>query len=286
MLKLGRRAFARTELLVMAIVNRTPDSFFDRGATWEDAAAMDRVHQAVDEGADLVDIGGVKAGPGDWVSTTEELRRTIPFIESVRSAYPDLVVSVDTWRHDVAQAACLAGADVLNDAWGGVDPLLAEVAAEHGVALVCTHAGGQAPRTRPHRVAYDDVMADVLRTTVDLAERAVGLGVDPSSILIDPGHDFGKNTWQSLEITNRVDEMVATGWPVLVSTSNKDFIGETLNLPVDQRHAGSLATVAVCAWQGAQVFRVHAVRDTRHVLDMVSTVQGTRAPARVSRGLA
>jgi dihydropteroate synthase len=285
-LRLGRAAFADTDQLVMAIVNRTPDSFFDRGATYAAGAAMDRVHQVVAEGADIVDIGGVKAAPGEEVGLAEELRRTVPFVAEVRAAYPDLVISVDTWRHEVGRAVCAAGADVLNDAWGGYDPQLAEAAAEHGAALVCTHAGGLPPRTRPHRIAYDDVVTDVVAVTTALAKRAASLGVGRESILIDPGHDFGKNTWHSLEVTRRLGELAATGWPVLVSTSNKDFIGESLDLPVTQRLAGTLATLAICSWQGAQVYRVHAVREARQVLDMVATVRGDRPPARLVRGLA
>jgi dihydropteroate synthase len=285
-LKLGRRSFADTDRLVMAIVNRTPDSFFDRGATYAADAAMERVHQVVAEGADLVDIGGVKAAPGDEVDVAEELRRTVPFVAEVRAAYPDLVISVDTWRHEVAAAVCDAGADVLNDAWGGYDERLAEVAASHGAALVCTHAGGVTPRTRPHRIGYGDVVADVIAVTTALAERAVSLGVSRDSVLIDPGHDFGKNTWHSLELTRRLGELAATGWPVLVSTSNKDFVGESLDLPVTERHNGTLATVAVCSWLGAQVYRVHAVRESRQVLDMVSTIRGHRIPARLQRGMA
>jgi dihydropteroate synthase len=270
----------------MAIVNRTPDSFFDRGATYAAAAAMDRVHAVVAEGADLVDIGGVKAAPGEDVDVTEELRRTVSFVAAVRAAYPDLVISVDTWRHEVGREVCSAGADVLNDAWGGFDPRLAEVAAERGAALVCTHAGGLPPRTRPHRIGYDDVVQDVVELTTALAERAVGLGVDRDSVLIDPGHDFGKNTWHSLELTRRLGELVATGWPVLVSVSNKDFVGESLDLPVEERLVGTLATLAVCAWNGARVYRVHAVREARQTLDMVATIRGHRLPSRTVRGLA
>ncbi len=285
-MKLGRRVFADEQLLVMAIVNRTPDSFFDKGASWRDEAAMDRVHQVVEQGADIVDIGGVKAGPGEYVSAADEARRVIPFLEAVRSEYPDLVLSIDTWRHEVGRAACESGADVLNDAWGGVDPKLAEVAADFSVGLICTHTGGAAPRTRPHRVAYTDVMADIIRSTTALADRAQSLGVPHDSIVIDPGHDFGKNTWHSLEATRRLAEMVATGWPVLVSVSNKDFIGETLDRPVDERLVGSLAAVAVTAFTGARIFRMHAVAETRQTLDVVASILGTRPPARVVRGLA
>ncbi|MHB9859268.1 dihydropteroate synthase [Streptomyces sp. YIM S03343] len=286
MLRLGRREFGPYEPVIMAIVNRTPDSFYDQGATFRDEPALARVAQAVAEGAAIVDIGGVKAGPGEEVTAEEEARRTVGFVAEVRRRFPDLVISVDTWRAEVGEAVCEAGADLLNDAWGGVDPRLAEVAARYGAGLVCTHAGGAQPRTRPHRVTYDDVMADILRVTVGLAERAVDLGVRRDAVLIDPGHDFGKNTRHSLEATRRLDEMVATGWPVLVSLSNKDFVGETLDLPVRGRLIGTLATTAVSAWLGARVYRVHEVAETRQVLEMVAAVLGHRGPAVARRGLA
>lgn len=286
MLRLGSRTFTDDQMLVMAIVNRTPDSFYDRGATWEEERALDRVHQVVAEGADIVDIGGVKAAPGEEISVAEEIRRVAGFVAKVRDAYPDIVISVDTWRAEVGREVCQAGADLLNDAWGGYDPALAEVAAEFDVGLVCTHTGGVRPRTRPHRVHYDDVVQSAIRDTVALAERAVALGVDRSRILIDPAHDFGKTTRHSLEVTRRLNEMTATGWPVLVSLSNKDFVGETLDLPVEERLVGTLAATAVCAWHGARVYRVHQVVETRQVLDMVSSIKGLRAPSRAVRGLA
>ncbi|MET8831146.1 dihydropteroate synthase [Streptomyces sp. NPDC004610] len=286
MLRLGGREFAAHEPVIMAIVNRTPDSFYDQGATFQDEAALARVERAVAEGAAIIDIGGVKAGPGEEVTAEEEARRTVGFVAEVRRRHPDVVISVDTWRAEVGAAVCEAGADVLNDAWGGVDPGLAEVAARYGAGLVCTHAGGAEPRTRPHRVAYDDVVADILRVTVGLAERAVALGVPRESVLIDPGHDFGKNTRHSLEATRRLGELVETGWPVLVSLSNKDFVGETLDRPVKERVLGTLATTAVSAWLGARVYRVHEVAETREVLEMVGAIAGHRAPAVARRGLA
>ncbi|MFI0213270.1 dihydropteroate synthase [Streptomyces lydicus] len=286
MLRLGNREFGAHEPVIMAIVNRTPDSFYDQGATFRDEPALARVEQAVVDGAAIIDIGGVKAGPGEEVSAEEEARRTVGFVAEVRRRFPDVVISVDTWRHEVGEAVCEAGADLLNDAWGGVDPRLAEVAARYDVGLVCTHAGGAEPRTRPHRVTYDDVMADILRVTLELAERAAELGVRRDAIMIDPGHDFGKNTRHSLEATRRLGEMAATGWPVLVSLSNKDFVGETLDKPVKERVLGTLATTAVSAWLGAQVYRVHEVAETRQVLDMVASIAGHRAPAVARRGLA
>jgi dihydropteroate synthase len=285
-LRLGHRDFADDATLMMAIVNRTPDSFYDKGATWAEDKAFDRVAQVVDEGAEIVDIGGIKAAPGHEIDVAEESARVVPFVRRVRAAYPGLVISVDTWRSQVAHAVCEEGADLVNDAWGGHDPRLPEVAAEHGAALVCTHTGGVTPRTRPHRIEYADVVADVLASTVGQAERAVGLGVDPRSVVIDPAHDFGKNTFHSLEVTRRLGELVATGWPVLVSLSNKDFVGETLDLPVGERLVGTLAATAVCAMAGARIFRVHEVVETRQVVDMTLTIRGSRPPARAIRGLA
>ncbi|MCW2566747.1 MAG: dihydropteroate synthase [Mycobacterium sp.] len=285
-LRLGGRTFGPTELVVMAIVNRTPDSFYDRGATYADDTAMAAVDRAVAQGADIVDIGGVKAGPGPAVDADEELRRTVGFIGAVRDRHPGIVISVDTWRAEVGAAAVAAGADLLNDTWGGPDPALAEVAAATGAGLVCAHAGGLAPRSRPHRVQYADVVADVVATTTGLAARALRLGVRPDGILVDPAHDFGKNTRHSLEITRRLGELVATGWPVLVALSHKDFIGETLDLPLDARLEGTLAATALSAWQGGRVFRAHDVAATRRVLDLVSAVRGDVPPAVSRRGLA
>ena len=244
------------------------------------------MHQVVAEGADIVDVGGVPAKPGTEVTAAEEIGRTAAFIAAVRGAYPDLVISADTWRAEVGRAACEAGADLLNDTWGGWDAGLAEVAAEYDAGLVCAHAGGLPPRTRPFRLAYPDVMADVLAVTTGLARRAVAAGVDPARIVIDPAHDFGKNSWHSLEISRRLGEMTATGWPVLLAASRKDFVGEALGAGVDDRLPGTLAVTALSAWLGARIFRAHDVRATRQALDMVAAVRGDLVPARMVRGLA
>src|SRR5690606_5711614 len=165
--------FGADEALMMAIVNRTPDSFFDKGATWAEEAAFARVAEVVDQGAEIVDIGGIKAAPGAEISPAEEKARVVEFVARVREQYPSLVISVDTWRAEVGAAVCAAGADVLNDAWGGADPERVDVAAEHGAAIVCTHTGGATPRTRPYRVEYDDVVAAAIGDTVAYAERAL-----------------------------------------------------------------------------------------------------------------
>ena len=285
-LRLGRHEFPPGRPLIMGIVNRTPDSFFRPGVTWDEPSALERVHQIVAEGADIVDVGGIPAAPGAEVDVAEEIHRTAGFIAIVRDAYPEVVISVDTWRHETALAACQAGADLINDSWGGVDGRLAGVAAGFGAGLVCAHAGQQQPRTRPFRVAYADVMADVLEQTLRQAGRALAAGVPRDRIILDPAHDFGKNTWHSLDVTRRLAELTGTGWPVLVSLSNKDFVGETLNLPPEQRLAGTLAATSVCAWLGARIFRVHQVAESRHVVDMVASIRGDRPPARAVRGLA
>jgi dihydropteroate synthase len=285
-LRLRGSSFPPEQPLIMGIVNRTPDSFFRPGVTWDEPAAMERVHQVIAEGADIVDVGGIPAAPGAQVDVTEEIRRTAGFIGAIRATYPDIAISVDTWRHETGREACEAGADLINDSWGGYDERLAEVAAEFGAGLVCAHVGQQQPRTRPFRVAYADVMADVLQQVQRLAARALAAGVERERIVIDAAHDFGKNTWHSLEVTRRLNEMTDTGWPVLVSLSNKDFVGETLNLPPEQRLSGTLAATAVCAWHGARIFRVHQVAESRQVVDMVFAIRGDRPPARAVRGLA
>ncbi|WP_081477163.1 dihydropteroate synthase [Dietzia alimentaria] len=270
----------------MAIVNRTPDSFYDRGATFTDTAAMRRVDEVVAGGADIVDIGGVKAGPGDLVDAEAETRRVVPFVEAVRGRYPGVVISVDTWRGDVARRALAAGADLVNDTWAGHDPGVLEAAGEVGAGFVCSHTGGAVPRTRPYRVGYEDVVRDVVDELSAAAERALAAGVPADGVLVDPTHDFGKNTFHGLELLRRMDEVVAVGHPVLMALSNKDFIGETLDADVDHRSEGTLAATSVAALHGARVFRTHDVPGTLRALEMIASIVGTRPPARTIRGLA
>jgi dihydropteroate synthase len=285
--RFGRRTVPQDRALVMAIVNRTRDSFYDGGTTFTDEDALRRVDLAVAEGADIVDIGGVRAGAhGETVDAAEEIRRVVPFVAAVRERHPDVVVSVDTWRHEVARQVCAVGADLINDTWAGADPALAEVAAEYGVGIVCSHTGNLPPRTDPHRVHYTDVVAEVVAELAAAAERMVAAGVPPEGILIDPTHDFGKNTWHGLALLRRLDELVATGWPVLMALSNKDFVGETLGVELGDRVDGTLAATAVAAYRGARAFRAHEVRRTRHVVDMVASISGSRPPSGALRALA
>jgi dihydropteroate synthase len=311
-LRLRDRTFGADHPVVMAVVNRTPDSFY-APARYDDAAADAAVARAAEEGADIVDLGGVRAGRGPVVTVEEEIARVVPLVARVRARHPELLVSVDTWRSQVARAAADEGADLVNDTWAGHDPALVEVAAERGLGVVCSHTGGALPRTDPLRVQYltgqhptgqyaagqyaagqyatddadplDGVLEDVLATVSAGAARAVALGIDPASVLVDPTHDFGKNTWHSLHLVRTTQALVALGHPVLMALSRKDFVGETLDLPADERLEGTLAATSVAAWLGARVFRVHDVRATRRTLDMVAAIRGDRAPARAVRGL-
>lgn len=272
--------------VVMAIVNRTPDSFYDQGKTNSLELAVARAGEVIAQGAGIVDIGGVKAGPGDVVDTVEEIDRVVPTIAAVHAAYPDVTISVDTWRSAVAEEAIKAGASLVNDTWAGHDPELSQVAGQHKVGYVCSHTGGVIPRTRPHRVRFDDLLAQVIQETTAQAERAVGRGVPEDKIFIDPTHDFGKNTFHGLELLRGIDELVATGWPVLMALSNKDFVGETLDRPVHERVAGTLAATAWCAARGVAAFRAHEVQETADVIRMTGAIQGQVAPLNTTRGLA
>jgi dihydropteroate synthase len=284
---LGSRTFAPGQTGLLAIINRTPDSFYDAGRYLDDEAALSAVARAVADGADAVDIGGVKAGPGPEVSATEELRRVVSFIAAIRESYPDLVISVDTWRAAVADAACRAGADLINDAWAGHDPELAAVAAEHGAGYLCAHTGGHPPRTDPHRVRYQDVVAETVADLTRQAESALAAGVREDGLLIDAAQDFGKNTYHSLQVTGQVSALVQTGWPVLLAVSNKKFIAETLGLdgPKSDRITGTIATTAVGVWEGVRLVRAHDVAQTRQVLDMVAGLR-SGIPALARRALA
>ena len=286
-LRLRGRTFSPGETGLLAIINRTPDSFYDAGRYLDDDVALSAVARAVADGADAVDIGGVKAGPGPEVSVAEELRRVVSFVAAVRQTYPDLVISVDTWRASVADAACEVGADLINDAWAGHDPELAVVAAAHAAGYVCAHTGGHPPRTDPHRVRYDDVVSAVVADLSRQANAAMAAGVREDGLLIDAAQDFGKNTYHSLQITGQISALVETGWPVLLAVSNKKFIAEALGLDgrKSDRIIGTLAITAVAAWEGVRMVRAHDVAQTRQVLDMVTGLR-TGIPALARRALA
>ncbi|MDQ3538238.1 MAG: dihydropteroate synthase [Actinomycetota bacterium] len=284
---LGSTAFQlRRRALVMAIVNRTPDSFYDRGRTFSLDAAVEHALAQVADGADIIDVGGVKAGPGPPVDLVEERERVVPFVEALRrhSAVP---LAVDTFRAAVAAEALDAGADMVNDVSGMAEPEIADaVAARPGTVLVVMHAGGP-PRTRPYRPSYQpDVTTVVIDACRRLANAAHRRGVAREAVIVDPGHDFGKNTVQSLELTRRLGELCALGYPVLASLSRKDFLGETLGgLPPSQRLEASLSAAVMAVLAGARIVRVHDTLATVRALRTAEAIAGWRPPALSARGL-
>jgi dihydropteroate synthase len=276
----------------MAIVNRTTDSFWQGNRHADVASARRALDLAVELGADIVDVGGVRAGQeGEVVTPEQEIERVVPFLARAREDHPDLVLSLDTWRSEVARvAAAEAGLDLVNDTWAGHDRDLVHVAARAGAGYVVSHTGGLPPRTDPVGVTYPPeplgVVADALRSLREGAERAVAAGIPPERVLVDPTLDFGKTTAHSLTLLRHTEAIVALGYPVLQALSRKDFIGESLDLPADDRLEGTLAATAVAAWLGVTVFRAHDVRATRRVVDMVATIRGDRAPLLAERGVA
>ena len=271
-----------TRCLVMGILNRTPDSFYDGGRTALDES-LAHGEEIVAAGADIVDVGGVKAGPGDEVSEQEELERVLPVVEGLR-ARTATTISVETSRPTVAAAALAVGASMVNDVSGLAIEGLASACAERDGRLVLMHHGGQI-RSRPRNPRYDDVVAEVLSCWAVLAERAEAEGLARDQLIADPGLDFGKTTFHSLELMRRLPELTAAGFPVLIAASRKDVVGETLDLPLDERLEGSLALVALAVLHGAAIVRVHDVKESVRVVRMVEAVMGTRAPAAPVRGL-
>ena len=262
----------------MGIINRTRDSFYDSGSTFEFGKALEAAEQALSQGADWLDIGAVPFSPlAQEVDEKDELDRLLPLIQSIREK-TDAVISVDTFRAEVARQAIDIGADAVNDTSGLHDPLMAEVVAAAGTTLIITHSKA-APRewlARPH---YVDVVAEVRNFIVERAKFAEEQGVSHDKIIIDPGHDLNKNTWHSLELTRRLGELAILGYPVLASVSNKDFIAETLGLPAGKLTEGTLAAMVLCILQGARIVRVHDVASMRSGITVVEAVLGWRPPA-------
>ncbi|GAA4287402.1 dihydropteroate synthase [Georgenia daeguensis] len=262
---------------VMAIINRTPDSFYDGGRTFALDAAVAAALRAVADGADWVDVGGVPFSPDTPpVPLAEELDRVLPVVAAVR-AVSDVVVSVDTARPEVAAACVAAGADVVNDTSGLRDAAMVEVVAATGANVVVAHSLA-APHTPHPRPVYGDVVTEVADFLRGRVERALAAGVAGDRIVVDPGHDLNKNTDHSLELTRRLREIAALGWPTLVALSRKDFVGEALGRPKEDRLAGSLAAAALCVAAGARVVRTHDVAATVDAVRLTEAVLGRRAP--------
>ncbi|CAN5389643.1 dihydropteroate synthase [soil metagenome] len=281
---IGARTFDFSrQIAVMAIINRTPDSFFDQGATFALDHAVEAAVQAARDGADWVDIGGVPFAPGPELAVQHELERVIPVIEGL-VAESDVVVSVDTFQPEVAAAAIRAGAGVINDTTGIHDPRLADVVADSDATLVITHSLA-APRQAYPRPHYDDVAGEIasfLRTRIDFA---VSRGVPESRIIVDPGHDLNKNTFQTLELTRRLGEITSLGFPTLAAVSNKDFVGESLGREKPDRLQGSIAAATVSVMLGARIVRMHNVRASVDAMRMVEAIMGWREPVHAVHNL-
>jgi len=269
--RLGDRACdLTTHVLVMGILNRTPDSFYDHGATFGLDALLRRADQLVADGADVLDVGGVKAGPGPEVGEEEELDRVVPTLEALRARF-DTPLSVDTWRARVLAAACDAGAVLGNDISGLADPDYATAAAARGASVVITHIRlrPRVPDPTPH---YDDLVGEVTDFLRDRARAAESAGLAPDQIALDAGFDLGKTPAQSAVLLRETGALAAHGYAVLLSASNKGFLGELLGLPIDDRREASLAAVAYGVSRGARLVRVHDVGGSVRVCRMVEAI--------------
>ncbi len=254
----------------MGILNRTPDSFYDRGATWSFDQFLARAEQLVDTGADLLDVGGVKAGPGPEVSEAEELDRVVPAVLALHERF-DVPLSVDTWRASVLDAACGAGAALGNDISGFADPDYLRVAAAHRATVVATHIRlrPRVPDPEPH---YDDLVAEVSAFLIERARQAEAAGLVPEQIVLDAGLDLGKTPAQSAVLLRETAVHASLGYPFLLSASNKRFIGELFNLDIDDRRAESLSALAYGVIQGARIVRVHDVQGSVDVVRVLEAI--------------
>lgn len=266
------------QVAVMAIVNRTPDSFWDRGATFALDRALSAALAAVDDGADWVDVGGVPFSPDTpQISVAEEIDRVVPLVAAI-SGRSDAVISVDTTRAPVAAAAIAAGASVVNDTNGARDPAMVELLSEGRAAVVVTHSLA-APHTHHPRPRYGDVVAEVRVFLRERVDALMAAGIPAERLFIDPGPDLNKNTAHTLELLRRLPEITAIGLPVLAAVSNKDFIGETLDREPGDRLPGSLAATALAVAAGARVVRTHQVAATVDAVRLTQAVLGLREPA-------
>ena len=282
-LRLGSRHYDLTRrCLVMGILNRTPDSFYDQGATFALDLTLRRAEALVAEGADILDVGGVKAGPGPAVREEEELDRVGPAVEALVDRF-DVPVSADTWNARVLAATCAAGAVVGNDISGFGDPEYLTTAARAGASVVATHIR-LAPRVRDPEPHYDDLVGDVAAFLVERAEHALAAGLDADQIMLDAGLDLGKTAAQSAVLLRESDRLASLGYPLLLSASNKTFLGVLLDLDIDARRAPSMAATAYGVGHGCRIVRVHDVAGTVRVVRMVERILEAEAAADPSSG--
>lgn len=257
--------------IIMGVLNVTPDSFSDGGKFLAPDNAISRAQQMIEEGADIIDIGGESSRPGsEPVSEEEELNRIIPVLDALSSA--EIPISVDTYKANVAEKALAKGAAIINDISGlNFDPELADVVAEHNASIILMHTLGK-PKTMQKNIYYDDVIEDIHQYLENSIETAMNAGISEENIVIDPGIGFGKTIEHNLEIIKRLKEFSDLNKPILIGTSRKSFIGKILDLPVEDRLEGTLATLAVSIMNGAKILRVHDVKESKRVTMMVDKI--------------
>lgn len=266
-------------VLVMGIVNRTQDSFFDEGRTWALETAVTAGLEAAAAGADIIDVGGVKFAPGAPLPAAEEIDRVVPVLRALRRELPaHVLLSVDTFHASVAAASIEVGADLINDTTGLWDPDMAPTVARTGASLVITHSLAH-PRREYPRPRYEDVVEEVRDFLAARLERALEADIPRERIVLDPGPDLNKNTLQTLELLRDWSEYTSLGLPVLAALSRKDVIGESLGLAKEERLEGSLAAAAWAMRQGARILRVHDVAATVRMVRMLEVLTGWREPA-------
>ena len=266
----GRRHDLTHRALVMGILNRTPDSFYDKGATFALDKLWARAEQLVVDGADILDIGAVKAGPGPEVTEDEELDRVVPVVSGLVARF-DVPVSVDTWRASVARACYAGGAVMGNDISGLADPDYATAAAAHDAAVVITHIR-LAPRISDPDPRYDDLVPDVARFLIERAAGARAAGVPAERIVLDAGLDLGKTAEQSLTLLRASSTLAGLGYPLLLSASNKTFLGNILDLELTARREASIGAAALGIVWGCRIAAVHDVKGTCRVRDALAAV--------------
>jgi len=260
--------------LIMAILNVTPDSFSDGGTYYSKDKAIDHALKMEQDGADIIDIGGESTRPGaDHISDAEEVNRVIAVIKGVRN-YSGITISVDTTKSNVARKALEAGANMVNDISGlSFDPAMVKVIAKHRVPVVLMHIKGT-PKSMQTNPKYDNLIADIVSFLSNQIEFARVNGISEKQIIIDPGIGFGKTVDDNFAIIRELSQFSQLGFPILIGPSKKSFIGETLNLPVNQRLEGTSAAVAACVMNGANIIRVHDVKEMRRVMIISSKIRG------------
>lgn len=265
-MKIGNKVLNLEEkTYIMGILNVTPDSFSDGGNYNNVELALKRAKEMIEEGADIIDIGGESTRPGaEYVSEEEEINRVIPVIKAIKKEL-DVLISVDTYKSKTAKEAILAGADIINDIWAfKKDEEMAKLVAEHNVTCVLMH--------NRENISYNNIMEDVIKDLKESIEIALSNGVKKEKIILDPGIGFAKNYEENLIVMNNLEDIVSLGYPVLLATSRKSMIGKALDLPVNERVEGTIATTVLGITKGCHMVRVHDIKENKRAAIMTDKI--------------